>query len=378
MLILRRLAPFSQRLQLYQRFYARKVVATTDANMNQVHQETLRYINPHACIKINSDIFVKVYSADPHKYPNGDALIAELRGGPVKNCTASMQVKVSDDEHNVEIVLKKLTEDTDFLCELAVPIKAALNINSQHDVIVMNTFGDELKVKAAKFIKTKNVRAETIELLSSEGDIKCEGILLGKETTVEAQNKGNIILDKLQGDRITCKTNQGNISTNCSYVESSKFETDTGCLDLKNVHKKSAVFVHKKGDLKMTGIHGNLSVVANEGTMYLQISELQGENTIEVNNLTSSIINISDDVEKNTLVDVNLTADTDTSIITLDSTLKHLSLGLAENKQQFKWPLNKQQPNQLKVVSKSSTTLGKSSWMDMMRLQMAEKQNLKT
>lgn len=59
-------------------------------------------------------------------------------------------------------------------------------------------------------------------------------------------------MDKLQGDYITCKTMSGNISTNCSYVESSKFETDTGSLDLKNVHKKTEVFVHQQGELKMS------------------------------------------------------------------------------------------------------------------------------
>lgn len=61
-------------------------------------------------------------------------------------------------------------------------------------------------------------------------------------------------MDKLQGDVITCKTKQGNISTNCSYVESSTFETDSGFLDLKNVHKKTKICVHQKGDLKMSKI----------------------------------------------------------------------------------------------------------------------------
>lgn len=190
MVILRRLALYSSRFISNQRFYARKQVTTTDANMKQVHQETLRYINPHAKIKIDSDIYVKVSSADPHKYPNGDALIAELRGGPVKNCTASMEVKISDDERDVEIVLRKLKETTDFHCELAVPIKASLNIDSRYAASVKNTFGDELIVKTVKFLNCTNVRAERIELKTSVGNISCQGILLGKETKVETQNKG--------------------------------------------------------------------------------------------------------------------------------------------------------------------------------------------
>lgn len=198
MVILRRLLPVPKNLQLIQRFYARKTVTTTDANMKQVHQETLRYISPHATIKIDSDIYLKVTSADPHKYPNGDALIAELRGGPVKNSTASMVVQVSDDESQVKIVLRKLSENTDFHCELAVPIKASLDIDTRYAAIVMNTFGDDLKVKAVKFINTKNVRSENIKLLCSEGDINCQGILLGKETYVETQNKGVSVIKNLE------------------------------------------------------------------------------------------------------------------------------------------------------------------------------------
>lgn len=109
--------------------------------------------------------------------------------------------------------------------------------------------------------------------------------------------------------------------------------------------------------------------------MNLQLSELQGANYIEAGNVTLSTINISDDIEKNTTVDVSVTGDPETSTINLDTTLEHLSSGLAANKQQFKWPLDQQQPNLLKVVSKNSLSLGKSSWMEMMRLQMAAKQN---
>ena len=191
MLILRRLAPFVQSVHTTKRFYARKTVTTFDADMKQVHQETLRYVSPYANIKIDSDIYVKVNSIDPHKYPNGDALIVELHGGPVKNCTASMEVKVSgDNDENVEVFFKKLAEPTDFHCELAIPIKAALNVTSRHAAIVHNIFGNELKVKATKFINTKNIKAESIELLSSEGDINCQGILLGKQTIVKTQTKG--------------------------------------------------------------------------------------------------------------------------------------------------------------------------------------------
>lgn len=108
--------------------------------------------------------------------------------------------------------------------------------------------------------------------------------------------------------------------------------------------------------------------------MNIQLSELQGESCIKSNDLSASVINISDEIEKNTLVEVNLIGNP-SSTITLDVTLEHLSGALHENKQNFKWPLDQNQPNKLLVASKNSLILGKSSWMDMMRLQMEEKQN---
>lgn len=62
----------------------------------------------------------------------------------------------------------------------------------------------------------------------------------------------NLYLDKLQGDDLTCQTNCGNIITDSCYVEKSKFETSTGKLELKNVHKTSEVHIHEAGELKMS------------------------------------------------------------------------------------------------------------------------------
>lgn len=111
--------------------------------------------------------------------------------------------------------------------------------------------------------------------------------------------------------------------------------------------------------------------------MNLQLSELEGDNTIQANNLTTSVINISDDIEKNTSVEIKLAEDATETCITLDKTLEHLTPALNANKHHFKWPLEEECKNKLTVSSKCSLTLGKSSWMNMMSLKMAEKQAIK-
>lgn len=59
----------------------------------------------------------------------------------------------------------------------------------------------------------------------------------------------DIVLDKLQGDLMHCKTFEGNISLNSCYVEQANFVTETGNLNLKNLHKKSEIYVLKEGNI---------------------------------------------------------------------------------------------------------------------------------
>ncbi|XP_061394197.1 protein FAM185A [Musca vetustissima] len=384
MLTLRPVAPFLQRTCCSLRFYARPTTTTskksssspskTEAMKKFVHQETLRYLSPTCNVKVISDIFLKVRSADVHEYPNGDVFIAQLHGGPAKNCPASMEVNVSDDENNVEVVVKKLKDDTgDFFCELEVPVKASLEATSNSGANISKIFGDFLKLKAENYISVSDVKAEEISVESVNGNVFSRGLLLGKRTKIVTNNNGHIILDKLQGDEILCKTDNGNITTNCCYVESSVFETNAGDLDLKNIHKTSQVNVQQaEGNLKMTGVHGNLNVNFNGTAMELQLSELNGENCIKSNQAKSIVINISDDIENNTSILANL--QNKNSGITLDPSLQHLNEGLSENKQCFKWPKDKEQECKLEVNVNSPLTLGKSSWADMLRLKMQQNQ----
>lgn len=64
----------------------------------------------------------------------------------------------------------------------------------------------------------------------------------------------------MQGDEIICKTDSGNISTSSCYSETSTFETNTGKLDLQNIHKTSKVLVNRDGNLKMCKKNVNLSI----------------------------------------------------------------------------------------------------------------------
>lgn len=196
MLLIRQFTP-PKITRFTQRFYAHKSPTTKIkrtaagvATMKQVHKEQLRFVDRNAKITIRSDISMKISAADVHQYPDGNALLAELHGDAVKNCTADMKINVDENEHNVEIVCKKLSDDSDFCCVLAVPIQADLTIESKDSVSVQNMYSQLLNVRAQKNIKTKDIKCSEISLISENGDITCNGMLLAETTSIEIKGGG--------------------------------------------------------------------------------------------------------------------------------------------------------------------------------------------
>ncbi|XP_020806653.1 protein FAM185A [Drosophila serrata] len=358
----------------HQRHYVKKHRANFKPNMSSnkrlVHQEILRYVNPFARINVNSDIFVRIQPADVHQYTSGDVFISQLCGGPVKNSNVSLDVKVADDDKEVSVVVKKLTEQpTSFECVLHVPVRSDVCAVGKGNVRVEGIQSELLRVKAEGGILTKNVKATNISLYSENGNINCMGTLLGKVTEIETHN-GNIIMDKLQGDSLTASTKSGSIVTDCCYVEESKFQTETGRLELKNVHKTSQVHVHDSADLSMTGVHGNLQVVTKGGSLNIQLSELVGHNKIDAQNLTDeAVIYISQTIEQDLNIDVGA------SVVSLDTELEHLAHALSKDKSRFLLSNENQHKLMVSSTGQKGVRLGKQSWSDMMRQKL---QNIST
>ncbi|EDV37979.1 uncharacterized protein Dana_GF13727 [Drosophila ananassae] len=332
------------------------------SNKRMVHQEILRYVNPYARIKVASDIFVRIQPADVHQYTSGDVFIAQLQGGQVKNSNVSLDVKVENEDKEVNVKIKKLTEEpTQFECHLQIPVRSDVCVEGQAGVRVENTQSELLKVNAKGGIITKNVKATKISLYSENGNINCQGTLLGKITEIETHN-GNISMDKLQGDNLNCSTKAGSIITDCCYVEKSKFQTETGRLELKNVHKTSEVHVHKSAELNMTGVHGNLQVVSKGGSLNLQLSELEGHSKIEANNLKDdAVINISQTIEQDLNIEISA------SKVSLEKELEHVMHALSEDKNKFLLSNVNKHRLLINSTGEKGVRLGKQSWSDMMR-----------
>ena len=72
-------------------------------------------------------------------------------------------------------------------------------------------------------------------------------------------------------------TNTGPISVASCYSDQSKFSTQTGDLDLKNVHNDSYVAVYTDSKVKMSGIDGTANVFMKKGSLDIQISHVRHE-----------------------------------------------------------------------------------------------------
>jgi len=66
------------------------------------------------------------------------------------------------------------------------------------------------------------------------------------------------------------------------YAESSKFVTNSGSMQLRNVHNESYVAIYEKGNLSMKGADGGLYAFVKEGDADVEVSRITQESRIHV------------------------------------------------------------------------------------------------
>lgn len=171
------------------------------------------------------------------------------------------------------------------------------------------------------------------------------------------------------GDSLTAISENGIISTNSCYAENSKFITQKGGLHLKNVHKKTELYLLDGGDLDVTGFHGILNATTNGGTLNFQLTEIYGDSSIEAQSPTKFNVNISEFVEEHTCLTVNATQ------IDIDPTLEHFKECQKDDDSGAKLQTGNRDLNddQLTIRTNGLLKLGKLSWMDTMKLKLAAK-----
>lgn len=167
------------------------------------------------------------------------------------------------------------------------------------------------------------------------------------------------------GNSLTAITENGTISTNSCYAKNSKFITQKGSLQLKNVHEKSEMNLVDGGEIDVTGFHGILNATTNGGTLNFQFTEIYGESFIKANNPNQFNVNISAFVEQNSFLSINANE------IILDPALNHLEKSNSNNGQALKNGNRDLIEDVLSIETNGKLKLGKLSWMDTVKLKLA-------
>ena len=112
---------------------------------------------------------------------------------------------------------------------------------------------------------------------SESGDIRFPSAVQGSVSVVSGS--GAVAAEKrVLGPSLDISTDTtGPISVASCYSDQSKFSTQSGDMDLKNVHNDSYVAVYTNSIVKMSGIDGTANVFMKQGSLNMQISHVRHE-----------------------------------------------------------------------------------------------------
>uniref|UniRef100_A0A182PKJ9 DUF4097 domain-containing protein n=1 Tax=Anopheles epiroticus TaxID=199890 RepID=A0A182PKJ9_9DIPT len=306
-------------------------------------------VDPYTKIRIDCAYNLKIVPYDLLDCPDSNILKATLKQG---SNVDSLAVKISD---KIVTITSDPNTGERTECVLEVPIKADLQIRNDGSTSIANLYSDEIEVIGTGNIETRSIRSTNVKLCTTAGNIACQGITLAENVTAMATGKGNIFLDKLQGGSVSASTEAGTISVNASYSNRSTFQTQSGDLELKSIHKDCTVRSSGGKSLLMKGFYGTLNADIGSQNVTLQLSEMVGKSSIKAPATQELHLNLAETVYETSSISVS------SPNLTLDSSIddkEHrrdgsgATLGKADAE------------NTLHVETNGSVVVRKMSWAD--------------
>ncbi|XP_058448490.1 uncharacterized protein LOC131428515 [Malaya genurostris] len=256
----------------------------------------VKEVDPYCKIRIKCNYNLNIVPYDLLECPDSNMLKMIINNNilePSIDCTGN-QVEIIDN-----------SSGSPESCVLEIPIKADLEIDNLGDTTLSDLYSDQIRVRSVGNITTKNLRSSLIHLQSNRGNISCKGTTLAQSTQISACGKGNILLNKLQGDEVNAETELGDISVDSSYSNNSSFKTQQGNLMLKNIHKHCCVSTEGTGRLVMTGFYGTLEATVSSQEVDLQLSEIVGQSHVIAKSARELTLSVSDTVCDSSEIVVN-------------------------------------------------------------------------
>ena len=267
--------------------------ATSQANVdNTVCQEhSLKVPSRGAGLSLATSIDTSILSSDPGAHQNLDeAFVRLFTASDPKPQTGEPLLYINQKNDNMLLIQCEATMETkkvsDFTLNVEVPIvynvKASAIGNARLDI------GEFIETKyidletAQGDVKTTKLRSENIRIKTDSGNVTCGGALQGNISI--NTDTGNITSNKrFIGPIAELQTDKGDIKISSSYSDVNRFFTNSGSLNLKNVHNESHINVSEEGNVIMQGVDGCTNIFINKGDLDIQISRLTNESKIVVN-----------------------------------------------------------------------------------------------
>lgn len=238
-------------------------------------------------LSVRSPSNVKVMSLGHHEHPNMDRCIVKV----LAPATSSPQcdTTVNQDGDTLKVVTK--AESPEKIKDVATVIKLPMT----HNIDVDTSESTYACIEAENFIESDfcnltsksgtitaaGIKSDKISLASVSGDIECSGLLQG-DISIKTED-GNVISNRrFTGPALNVTTDSGDIRVASSYADESKFSSNTGSMNLRNLHNESFIAVYEQGDVNAHGIDGSANIFVKKGDVDVHISRLLAESRIHV------------------------------------------------------------------------------------------------
>ncbi|XP_040579777.1 protein FAM185A [Lepeophtheirus salmonis] len=248
---------------------------------------------------LSSPTDVKVTSLAPHEYPNLDRAIIKVTGN-------NQELK-----DKAEFASKLEGKKLKFYCSTRLPIdsseiQATVSIPVVHNVfadVESNGSLDVGDLMESDFchlkgsdgdITVSRVKTNSLTVQSSgKGDIYCCGAIQGN-IKITSGGSGSVACEKrFSGPSLDIVTDTGDISVAACYSETSKFSTNYGSMNLRNIHNESYIAVYNQGNVKIQGVDGSTNIFVKKGDIDCHISIVRHESRIHAED-GDIIVKVSD------------------------------------------------------------------------------------
>lgn len=174
------------------------------------------------------------------------------------------------------------TENTSINCNVKVPIKANLYVDCKRDITVGQLNGDKISLKSEEGnITLDKFHGESVKISTKTGDIKFKNVVQASNIEAVVSETGSIKIGRVQGLNLKLKTNNGDMTVESSYCNKSVFEVQKGKMELANIHKTCKIMLNE-GHLKLNGFDGKLSTHIENGSADIYLSRILDNSDITI------------------------------------------------------------------------------------------------